>query len=249
MSDESSDRPLDRISTLWSVVCQAQGGMPQEAAAANQLLLLRYGTAIRRYLLGALRDPEAADELFQEFSLRLLRGDLKKADPTRGRFRHYVKGVLFHLIADHHRQRGRARPLPPDASEPVAPAEAAAEEEREFLRGWREQLMERAWQELERIERQTGRPFHTVLRLYAAHPDLSSGALAQELTRSLGKPVSSAWVRQNRHRASEKFVDLLVTEVLQTLEKPTADELERELIDLDLFKYCRAAAERFRAGR
>ena len=55
-----------------------------------------------------LRDREAADELSQEFSLRFVRGDLKGADRERGRFRDYLKGVLFHLIGDYWRRRKRA---------------------------------------------------------------------------------------------------------------------------------------------
>jgi len=249
MNEASRDRPLEHISTLWSVVCRARGGAPQEVAEAQRVLLLRYATAVRRYLLGALRDPEAADDLFQEFSLRLLRGDLKNADPERGRFRHFVKGVLFHLIADHHRRRGRDRQLPEAAPEPVAPAESTGHADREFLSGWREQLLNGAWQALERIESQTGQPFYAVLRLRADKPDLSSSQMAEELTRRLSKPVSAAWVRQNLHRAREKFVDLVLDEVRETLEQPSVEALERELIDLELFEYCRAALDRYRAAQ
>jgi RNA polymerase sigma-70 factor (ECF subfamily) len=249
MSTASGDRPLEHISTLWSVVCRAQGGEPLEAAEAQRVLLLRYAPAVRRYLLGALRDPEAADDLFQEFSLRLLRGDLKNVDPERGRFRHFVKGVLYHLIVDHHRRRGRDRQLPEEAPEPAAPVEGTADADRELLSSWREQALNGAWQALEQIQRQTGQAFHAVLRLRADQPDLSSGAMSEELTRRLGKPVSSAWVRQNLHRAREKFVELLLDEVRQTLEQPSVEELERELIDLELFEYCRAALDRTRAAR
>jgi RNA polymerase sigma-70 factor (ECF subfamily) len=248
MSDESRDRPLDRISTLWSVVCRAHTGTPLEAAQAHRLLLLRYGEAVRRYLLGAVRDPEVADDLFQEFSLRLLRGDLKGADRERGRFRQFVKGVLSHLIADHHRQRSRSRQAPEDADELADLAAAPADTDLEFLDGWREQVLQGAWQALDRVERATGQPFFTVLRLRVDRPELSSGDMAEELTRRLGHPVSSAWVRQNLHRAREKYADLLVEEVAQTLESPRADDLERELIELDLYEYCRASAARYRAA-
>jgi RNA polymerase sigma-70 factor (ECF subfamily) len=245
MEEENPSRPLDRISTLWSVVCQARGGEP-DAANAREQLLLRYSGAVRRYLLGAVRDPDTADDLFQEFSLRLMRGDLDRADPQRGRFRHFVKGVLFHLIADHHRQRARASPLPPDAL-PLATVEAPVEgADREFLRGWRDELLGRAWTALEQVERRTGQPFHVVLRLRADCPDLDSAQMAQKLTASLGKPVTAAWVRQNLHRARGKFIELLVAEVAETLDQPSPDDLERELIDLDLFEYCRPAVRRGR---
>ena len=79
----------------------------------------------RAYLGRALGDPEAADEVFQEFALRLLRGDLRRADPERGRFRDLVKTAVFHLIVDHRRrQQARPRPLDPEviAATCTAPA-------------------------------------------------------------------------------------------------------------------------------
>src|SRR5262249_8557577 len=78
-----SDSPLNRIPTLWSLVCRAHRDPPEEARAARRQLLERYGGAIRRYLRRLLRDPNAADEVFQEFALQLLQGDLRGADPGR----------------------------------------------------------------------------------------------------------------------------------------------------------------------
>jgi RNA polymerase sigma-70 factor (ECF subfamily) len=244
--EENCDQPLDRISTLWSVVCQAHGPTP-EASAAQLQLLSRYGGAVRRYLLGAVRDPEAADDLFQEFSLRLVRGDLARADPERGRFRSYVKGILVHLVSDHHRRRARDGPLIGEVPERPDPSEGPSEEE--FMHNWREELLARAWEALEGMERQGGQPFHAVLRLRADQPNLDSAHLAAVLTDRLGRPVSVAWVRQNLHRAREKFVEFLLAEVAQTLDRPGSDDLESELIDLDLYEYCRPSLQGLRAAR
>src|SRR5262245_66561631 len=106
MKKDSSTQRLSSIETFWTVLGTAHGDCAEAAAAAQQLLQ-RYTKAVRRYLLGALRDADAADELTQEFALRFMRGDLHRADPEKGRFRDFVKGVLFHLIADHHRKRKR----------------------------------------------------------------------------------------------------------------------------------------------
>src|SRR2546423_1048496 len=108
---------LSRISTLWSLVGRAHQGPAVAATPARQQLLDCYGSAARRYLRRLLRDPHAADEVFQEFALRLLRGDLRGADARRGRFRDFVKGTLIHLVADYRkRQQKWPRPLPADAS-------------------------------------------------------------------------------------------------------------------------------------
>lgn len=243
MDPDPAAPQLSRISTHWTVICQAHDGPGDAVQAAQQELLQRYGKAVHRYLLGALRDVHAADELTQEFALRFLRGDLRGADPQRGRFRNYLKGVLFHLVADHRRRR-QAQPLP-DGHDPAAPPEPS-DPDQEFLASWRDELLNRAWKALARIEQQTGQPFHTVLHFRAAHVEMRSGEIAQQLVGLMGKPLTADWVRQTLHRARDKFADLLLAEVLHTLDTPTAEELEQELIDLGLLEYCRPALERFR---
>src|SRR5690242_7685201 len=115
MEQERPDLRLSRISTLWTIVAHAKGGPGEAACAAQQELLRRYSRAVHRYLLGALRNPDAADELAQEFALRFLRGQCKGADPQRGRFRDYLKGTLSHLVAEYYRrQAALAKPLPVD---------------------------------------------------------------------------------------------------------------------------------------
>jgi hypothetical protein len=106
--------------------------------------------------------------------------------------------------------------------------------------------MDRAWRALAEIERKSSQPCYTVLRLRTEQPLLSSGALAEQLGLRLGKPFTVHGLRQALHRAREKFTDLLVHEVAASLENPSGEQLEQELIDLGLLSYCRAALERYR---
>jgi DNA-directed RNA polymerase specialized sigma24 family protein len=249
MDSDNRDRPLNRISTLWTVVGQAHGDTAEAATPAQQQLLQRYGRAVYRYLLGALRDPNAAEDLAQEFALRFLRGDFRGAEPGKGRFRDFVRGVLSHLVADHHRARHpRKQPLPLDGLEPAVAGEPLPDSDRQFLDSWREELLARTWEALGRVQLQTGQPFHTVLRFRAEHPGLRSAQMAEQLSARLGKPLTAAGLRQTLHRAREKFGDLLLDEVAQTLAGPTADALEQELIDLGLRDYCRPALARYRGA-
>jgi RNA polymerase sigma factor (sigma-70 family) len=246
---QDRERPLNQISTLWLVVSQARSGstQPIEAViAARHELLERYRHAVHRYLLGALRDPHAADEIAQEFTLRFLRGNLDRADRERGRFRDFVKGVLFHLLADYHRQhRRQPEQFPAAGLEPDALAQEPDDPDQRFLESWRDDLLDRAWKKLEQIEHQTGTPLHTVLRYRAEHLETRSAQMAEHLSGSLGKPVSADWVRQVLHRARDKFADLLLGEVEQSLQEPTAERLEEELIDLGLLTYCQPALQRY----
>jgi RNA polymerase sigma-70 factor (ECF subfamily) len=239
MGPGSSDRPLNRISTLWTVVCQAHAGTPEDTASAQRLLLQRYGRAVHRYLLRALPTPHDADDLAQEFALRFVRGDFKGADPQRGRFRDYVKGVLGHLIVDHFRRRARQPAALPDNLDLAGPAHPSAEDDRRFTESWREELLARAWEALGAFQLRTGQPYHSVLRFRVDHPDLRSAEMARQLGVQLGKPLTAAGVRQSLRRAREKFSDLLLDEVAQTLDRPTPDRLEEELADLGLLEFCR----------
>jgi RNA polymerase sigma-70 factor (ECF subfamily) len=246
MEPPSRDQHLSRISTLWSLVCQAHRSAGTVIAVpAQRRMLERYGGAVRRYLQAAMGNPDAADELFQEFAVRFLHGKLDGADPERGRFRDFVKGVLFHLIADYHKRlRKRPQALPHDHPDLAVAPPTLSDPDSEFLTSWRDDLLARTWASLGDIERQTGQPFYTVLRFRADHADLQSAQMADQLSGPLGKSLTPAGVRQLLHRAREKFADLLLDEVAQSMDNPTDEQLEEELSNLNLLEYCRPALQR-----
>ena len=241
---------LSGIHTYWTIVCSPRDGAASEVRRAQDQLLERYTRAVQRYLLGATRDPEAAEELTQEFALRFVRGDLHGADRERGRFRDFVKGVLYHLIADHYRRKQRTpNALPDDGSDLAASAESMLESDRQFLDSWRAELLDRAWKGLERMEQEGGQPYHTVLRFRAENPELRSGPMAERLAEKLRRPVTDVWVRQTLHRARERYAEVLLHEVSQTLREPTVEQIEQELIDVGLWTYCEPALEKLRGKK
>jgi RNA polymerase sigma-70 factor (ECF subfamily) len=242
MDSESVNQRLSRITTRWSLVCRAHSGGGEAATSAQLGLLQRYGGAIHRYLLGALRDPEAAEELSQEFALRFIRGDFRGADPQRGRFRDYVKTILFRLVAGYQKRRQeQPRPLPGDVADPAAEVPPGADPEREFLSSWRRELIDRAWAGLAEVQKKTGQPLHTVLRMRSEHPEgeLTSAQMAEQLSARLGKRFSPEGVRKILQRAREKFAALLLEDVTHSLPDPTPQQLDQELRDLGLSAYCR----------
>jgi RNA polymerase sigma-70 factor (ECF subfamily) len=246
MDQDELDRRLSQISTAWTTLDRAHSGPADAASEAQRRVLRRYGGAIYRYLLGATRDPEAADELFQEFALRFVRGDFRRADPRRGRFRDFLKTALYHLIVDTQRARGR-RPLPlADGADPADPDRPQADNDREFLDAWRAELIELAWNGLADAERQSGQPLYTVLRFRTDHPDLRSHQVAEQLTRRSGQARSAEWVRKWLQKGRERFSDLLLEAVADSLGDSKAEAIEQELIDLSLLEYCRPALDRLR---
>jgi RNA polymerase sigma-70 factor (ECF subfamily) len=238
------DQHLSQMSTQWTMVFQAHSGDPDEAHVAASQLMCRYAGAVHRYLLKALKDPNAADELDQEFALRFLRGDFRNSDPNRGRFRDYVKRAVQNLINDYYRRKRPVVSLDSRTPEPAQPDTGVAEFERQFIDSWRKDLLERAWSSLAELEKNTGQPYHTVLRSKVDHPDLPSAELAGKLSTELNKPLTAGAVRQTLQRSRRKYVDYLLTEVRASLHHPTRDDLEQELADLNLLHYCRPFMKR-----
>lgn len=241
--DKGENERLSRIETMWSVVRRAHTGNVDQARLAQEQMLERYGGAIHRYLLGALRDETAADEVYQEFALRFVKGDYSSADPQRGRFRSFLKTILSRLVIEHYRQRKRRKsvPLGSAIAEPATPTDETAEEE--FTQVWRNDLLKRTWEALAEAEQRTGRPIHTVMDQRVTNPQLSSAELAQQLSSKLDKSISTSNLRVMLHRAREEFAQLLLDEVTNTLDQPLRADVEEELIELRLLKYCRPALQ------
>lgn len=228
------------------MVRTAQGDDSADSSAAAQQMLDRYGAAVKRYLLGATRNEDIADELFQEFALRFLTGKYSTADADRGRFRSFLKTILFRLVAEHFRTKSRDKSVPmgsqmtdavPDETEEVPP-------DAEFNKVWGEELLKKAWESLAQLEQRTGRPMFTVMQVKVENPNLRSNEIAEVVSERTGKEVSTANARVILHRAREQFADLLVDEVQQSLDTNDTDRIADELRDLNLYGYCKPALER-----
>jgi hypothetical protein len=170
--------------------------------------------------------------------LRFVRGDFNRADPGRGRFRDFLRTVLYHLVVDYHRvRRAQPAPLPADsAHQPVAPE--AASLDREFLDQWRRELLARSWEALGADQQRGKRPYYTVLRWRADHADATAAELATQLSQQEGRSVTEAGARQLLRRARVRFADLLRDEVARSMGGATPQQVEEELRDLGLQAYC-----------
>lgn len=227
MGRTAPDDRLSKISTAWPDLNAAHSGV----LPAQCRILERYAGAVHHYLLAATRDPHAADDLGQEFALRFVRGDFHQAAPHRGRFRDFVKAVLRNLAADHYRRRANT-PQRLDGHDPAGGDGEAAD--REFVVGWRAELLDRAWEKLEEWAVAGGRKHYAVLRWRAENPDrpLDDGLAA------VGSGLSADTFRQTLHRARAKYVELLKDEVAFSLGTADPDQVAAELADLGLLAYC-----------
>jgi RNA polymerase sigma factor (sigma-70 family) len=234
-----SDQHLSQIATQWTMLFDAHRGPDDAAQKARKALMIRYCGAVYRYLARVVRDPALAEDLTQEFALRFLQGKFGQADPSAGKFRSYVKASLFRLVQDHYRGKGaQARQLPMDSDVQIPAPDEGAAADQAFRESWRQELLARAWRALEEVQREAGQPFHDVMKLRVDRPELSSAQLAEALGQKVGKPYTPGALRQLLHRSRERFAELLLEDVQQSLEGAGMDRVEEELADLQLLKYC-----------
>lgn len=246
MSLDSSFRNgrLSQIKTNWAEVFCASRLSPAEKKAgraeeAQRDLLLRYAGPVYRYLLAAVHDTNVADDLAQEFAFRIVRGDFRNAAPENGRFRDFVKRALINLVTDHFRRRTRQPRSLGVSEKQIADPNESLDMDKEFDRGWREEVLKRTWKALDSADQNTQTCYSVVLKARAENPSLDSTALAELVGCELSRDLNAPWLRQTLKRARARFSDLLRDEVRRTLGSLDEDEVDAELAQLGLLKYSR----------
>src|SRR5262245_58615360 len=86
--------------THWSVVLHAQNETSPLADNALETLCQAYWYPLYAYVRRRGYDATAAKDLTQEFFAQLLKKQLLSGiDPTKGRFRSWLLGVMNHFLA------------------------------------------------------------------------------------------------------------------------------------------------------
>lgn len=226
--DSSAKSRISRITTRW----------PQIGDPA--MFCVRYGTAIRKYIVALLRDDHDADEVAQEFLLRVVEKGFPNADPDRGRFRDYLKTAVRNAALMHLRARRPHGALPPEAIMVPAVEGTPNAADAAWLEEWRSCILDRAWRAIETHQRKSrGNLFHTVLRLSVDCPDEESSSLAARVRAEDGQPIRADAFRKQLSRARRFFAERVAMEVAATLENPTRERVEEELGEVGLLEHVR----------
>jgi RNA polymerase sigma factor (sigma-70 family) len=232
----------DRFSTTrWSMVIACADSAAGEETARKALadLCKTYWRPIFAFICRRGYSVPDAQDLTQDFLLMVLEGDLlKRADPTRGRFRSLLLKALQNFLTDdtirkHARKRGGDMKFVSwDEWMAEAPSNLAitAQEaeswpaEKIFDVRWAATAVEHALRRLgEECEARGRRRVFDVLSdcLAAEREDVSY----QKLSKTLGVPETS--VKRLVHQLRERYRTLLRDEVAQTVEKP--EDVDEEL--------------------
>jgi RNA polymerase sigma-70 factor (ECF subfamily) len=246
---DSTYADLNDLPTDWTDVRQAHGFDKTVRQDSQARFFRRYRPAILKYVKSAVRDENAAEEIVSNFFFRFVDGRFANATPDRGRFRDYIKSTLFNLVRDHFR-RSQAQPhaLPNDLADELSEPAPWNSNESEFLHFWREHLLETAWEALRELEHWTPKPYTLVLADWLSNKR-KAREIAKDLSAQSQKSLSEEWVRSVRKEARDAYTDLILAEVWSSIESPSAERVEQELIDLELLPHLRGAIERRKQGR
>ncbi len=227
------------ITTEWTIFSIAAKPDSVAARFAKQKLFERYANAVHRYACVVLGDQNLADDVLQDFALKVLRGDFSHASPSKGKFRHYLKTALRHMIQRHQTQRAGAPVMFPENYDgPAVDAPPMAEQEEEDRVFWRNEFINRAWERLVAEERHRNHdiPYDILLKYRYRHKPSSAEAAAY-FSRKLGRPISLGKIRGARHEARQFLKKALMEEVAHTLEVPSMENIREELMDLGLHRW------------
>jgi len=233
-AENKTSAPAAFVTTRWSLIRSGAGSGSRDWETREALaeLCQIYWRPIFFFIARRGYSPQDAEDLTQDFFVRILRGDwLQKADPARGRFRSLLLKSLQNFLNDavdrsNSRKRGgHISFISWDAwiaEEPsqlsfASEARTSWPAERLFDTAWAATMVQRALRRLcEECERKGRRRVFEVLSTYlsAEWDDLSYATLARKLH------VSESLIKKLMYRMRQRFRMLLREEVRQTVADP-----------------------------
>ena len=219
--------------TRWTLVVATGGQHRKEARSALVSLCENYWYPLYAYLRRRGYAPDQAQDLTQEFFMRVLEGRyLDRANPEKGRFRSFILTSLKFFAADEQdRQRARKRGGGAVVSFEFSSGEDRYQSEpghdetpdRIFERRWALSMLERVLERLRAEFVQHGRPenFERLKVFLLGQSEASYADLAREMDTSEGA------LKVAVHRLRKRYRELFRQEIADTVADPA--EVESEL--------------------
>ena len=223
--------------THWSVVLAAEQSESPQAAQALEQLCRTYWYPLYAYVRRRGYGPEDAQDLTQEFFLRLLRKDyLAQVDPRKGKFRSFLLAAINHFLANEWdranavKRGGRVTFLALDhdsAEQRLAEISLERSPEQIFERCWALAFLQEVLGRLRDEVDQAGRSAHFAelkVFLTGEQSSVSYAVLAAKLG------TNEASLRKEVQRLRHRYGELLREEIARTVASPA--EVEDELCHL-----------------
>ncbi|WP_197454774.1 hypothetical protein Pla52nx_005680 [Stieleria varia] len=188
--------------------------------------MLRYLSPMRRQLVEVMGSTKEADE-----ALRLLLAHLVAAgfgDHRKGRLRDFlVRGIRSSAKA-------RLKEIPEQQRTAVTLDELKLESPN-WVRYWRDCLLERSWRALERAEHKDPEtPLYSILWASTKNPKANIDELVVQANKTALIQVDASTVNRLLQQSKATFAQLLADEVVETLESPTKADVRNEIQSLGM---------------
>lgn len=241
-NDEGLGSRISRIQTRWTLLMNSRESNTNIAAAARAQLAMRYSGATYRYLLSLVRNAEEAEDLTQVVALKFLEGKFSGADRLKGRFRDYLKSAVINVARDYLNSKGRLKEVSIDSLVEIVERSASDS----WVECLHEAYLERALAQLEEDDAHSGKQYASLLYWRTEHGDASSQEMALFLSGQTGEQTSAVNARKTLQRARDRFVELVVDEVRQSLPENARaeDDVDEQLAAIRLLELCRPARNR-----
>lgn len=233
-----SPSPGQFPTTRWSRVILAGDLDAPLARQSLAELCNAYWYPLYAYIRRRGYDPDQASDLTQDFFARLLeKGLLAEVDPTRGRFRAFLRTVCLHFLANRHdheqaKKRGGGRSfLSIDSGDAEGRYSKELADgltpERIFERSWALTLLGRVLEQLGREYDEAGKraTFEALRGMLDGTSDTAAYASVAE---RMGATEGAA--RVAAHRLRRRYGEMLRREIASTLADPA--EVEDEIRQL-----------------
>ena len=230
-------QPDDRFQTTrWSLVRRAAvDGATPEASAAMADFCRHYRKPLLAFARATVRNPEDAEDLVQGFFLKLLEKNfIAGADPERGRLRTFLLTCMKRHMADEFRKahagkRGGHLPhLPLDEAEVLQSSAPSPDDI--FHRKWAAQVVDSA---LDSMRAKWGEDGKAEI-FDALKPLLGFGSDTEETRATLAESLNmtTGALKTALYRMRKEFREFLMSEVAETLEEKTPDNVLAEMREL-----------------
>ena len=239
-----AERGPDFTDTVWSMVLDASRRDSPGCEAALARLCQRYWYPLYYYVRRLGHGPEDAQDLTQEFFVRLMqKGYLEAANPEKGRFRSFLLVALKRFLANEWDRANRLKRSPGrqllslseqdtelryrhEPADPMTPEKA-------YERRWAMLLLDQALTRLQAEMTAAGKTqiFEELKPFLLGEKPESSYA---EISRRVQMP--SGTLRVTVHRLRHRYQELLRQEVAETVSDPSqiGEELQSLLASLSV---------------